>query len=107
MVIKALRYAPGKPMRELAARYPVDYILLDSAAGNAYGGSGKTFPWNCAVELPAERLFLAGGLTPENVAEAVRVVRPYAVDVASGVELRPGKKDPARVKEFVTNAKNA
>jgi phosphoribosylanthranilate isomerase len=71
------------------------------------GGTGHTFNWDLAVE--AQRLgrpiFLAGGLTAENVAEAVRRVRPYAVDVSSGVEAEPGRKDHAKVRAFVEAAK--
>ncbi|MBZ0232438.1 MAG: N-(5'-phosphoribosyl)anthranilate isomerase, partial [Deltaproteobacteria bacterium] len=71
------------------------------------GGSGKTFDWALAEAAVAagHRIVLAGGLTPDNVAEAVARVRPYAVDVASGVERAPGVKDPARVKAFLAAAR--
>jgi phosphoribosylanthranilate isomerase len=107
-VIKALRVGEGgESMVEIARGYAVDYFLLDADAGSDYGGGGKSFDWQRAAGMPPERLFLAGGLRPENVAEAVRRVRPFAVDTASGVESRPGKKDPLKVKEFIRNAKHA
>ena len=106
-VIKALRARAGVSLAEVAARYGTDYILLDTAAEGSYGGTGRTFAWNLAVGVAPGRLFLAGGLDPDNVAEAVQRVRPYAVDVASGVESEPGRKDHARVREFIRNAKAA
>jgi phosphoribosylanthranilate isomerase len=66
-----------------------------------YGGTGTTGNWHAArTAAQTQRIILAGGLTPENVGEAIRIVRPYAVDVASGVEARPGKKDPAKMRMF-------
>lgn len=88
----------------------IDTVLLDSDSGTSErGGTGKTFDWaisNC-TELRGRNLILAGGLNPENVAEAIRAVRPWAVDVASGVESEPGKKDPKKLEAFIKNAKNA
>ncbi len=82
-------------------------FLLDSASAG-YGGSGATFDWllatAVALELP---VFLAGGLGPENVGEAVRIVRPLGVDVASGVESSPGVKDVTRMEAFIRQAKEA
>jgi len=77
-------------------------LLVDAAVKGLYGGSGVTADWSGAAEL-AQRypLLLAGGLTPENVAEAVGRVKPWGVDVASGVESTPGKKDPSKMKMFV------
>ena len=70
------------------------------------GGTGRTFDWSIASEVAKERkLTLAGGLTPDNVAEAVRIVRPFRVDVASGVESAPGRKDPEKVAAFIEAAK--
>jgi len=107
-VIKAIRISGQRESpRTLADRFAVDYVLLDADAGAAYGGSGHTFDWRLAVGVTPGRLFLAGGLRPENVAEAVRVASPFAVDTASGVEIAPGKKDPRRVREFIDNAKHA
>lgn len=101
-VIKALRagldFAP-----EDAARYPAQSILLDAYNAHARGGTGETFDWTLARrtrELVAQ-LYLAGGLTPENVAGAIAAVEPYAVDVCSGVESAPGRKDATRVRAFV------
>ena len=86
-------------------------ILLDAHAPGSYGGTGQVLDWQ---RLHAERhqllglpLILAGGLTPQNVAEAIRVARPDAVDTASGVEVSPGKKDPAKVRAFISAAKEA
>ena len=106
-VIKALRVREGEAIAEFAARFAVDYILLDADAGEGRGGSGRTFDWSRTAGVAPGRLFVAGGLRPENVAAAVRIARPYAVDTASGVESAPGEKDAARVKEFIHHAKHA
>lgn len=106
-VIKAFRCRAGETIAQAASAYAVDYVLLDADAGASYGGTGRTFPWELASGVAPGRLFLAGGLRPDNVAEAVRRVRPYAVDVAGGVERAPGQKDRAKVREFVKNAKDA
>jgi phosphoribosylanthranilate isomerase len=83
-------------------------VLLDGHAPGQYGGTGRAAPWELLAELrPGVPVILAGGLTPENVAEAVRVVRPYGVDVASGVESAPGRKDPEKVRRFLANARDA
>jgi phosphoribosylanthranilate isomerase len=77
-------------------------FLVDASVKGLYGGSGVTADWNGAAELARKySLLLAGGLTPENVAEAVRRVKPWGVDVASGVESAPGEKDPSKMKAFV------
>ena len=84
------------------ARRDAPTLLIDASVKGAYGGTGVTADWNGAVELAKKYpLLLAGGLTPENVAEAVRQVRPWGVDVASGVESAPGVKNPNRMKAFV------
>jgi phosphoribosylanthranilate isomerase len=81
-------------------------ILLDGFDRSARGGTGKTFDWQVARRAKRHgRIFLAGGLTPENVGDAIRAARPYAVDVCSGVEARPGKKDPARMKSLMRAVK--
>lgn len=85
-------------------------ILLDAYREEAYGGTGHPVDWDLAAEIVqrAERpVILAGGLTPDNVAEAVRRVRPYAVDVSSGVETKPGLKDIAKLRDFIEAAKGA
>ena len=77
-------------------------ILVDAHVPGQYGGTGQVAPWHLLVDFdPGVPLILAGGLTPENVAEAIRIVRPYAVDVASGVESSPGKKDPDKMRRFI------
>jgi phosphoribosylanthranilate isomerase len=82
-------------------------ILVDAHVEGQLGGTGKTAPWKLLADYrPSVPLILAGGLTPDNVAEAIRVVRPFAVDVASGVEESPGRKDPDKVRRFVDNARN-
>jgi phosphoribosylanthranilate isomerase len=83
-------------------------ILADGYAAGQYGGTGRTAPWDLLDEFrPPVPLILAGGLTPDNVAEAVRVVRPYAVDVAGGVESAPGRKDPEKMRRFIAAAREA
>jgi len=83
--------------------FHVDAFLLDAYAKSGLGGTGKTFNWNLAVEAQkfGKPIFLAGGLTPDNVAAAVQQVHPFAVDVSSGVESAPGKKGEAKVKAFI------
>ncbi|MBK9165688.1 MAG: phosphoribosylanthranilate isomerase [Acidobacteria bacterium] len=105
-VIKAIRVSAD--FRAEAVRdIPVDSILLDVYSPEAYGGTGEQFDWRIASEVRqhVERLFLAGGLTPKNVGEAVKLVRPYAVDVASGVESSARKKDAKKMEAFIRNAK--
>jgi phosphoribosylanthranilate isomerase len=105
-VVKAIRVTDGHSLAQLAS-YEVQAFLLD-AASPEYGGSGRTFDWALAVEVARELpVLLAGGLSPENVAEAVRTVRPMGVDVASGVESSPGVKDAARMELFIRRAKEA
>jgi len=92
---------------EALARYRADAFLLDTA-GDTPGGTGKRFDWQRAVAARQfGRIILAGGLTPANVGEAVRRVAPWGVDVASGVESAPGKKDPRSVREFIRAAREA
>jgi phosphoribosylanthranilate isomerase len=88
------------------ARQDAPAFLLDASVKGLYGGSGVTADWSSAAKLAKEYpLLLAGGLTPENVAEAVQQVRPWGVDVASGVEYEPGKKDAAKMSAFVRAVK--
>jgi phosphoribosylanthranilate isomerase len=88
-----------------SAHASVPALLVDAAVKGVYGGSGVVADWSTAAQL-AKRipLLLAGGLTPENVVEAVRQVQPWGVDVASGVESAPGVKNPEKMKEFVAQA---
>ena len=105
--IKALRARPGDDLVRLAARYATDYLLLDSFVPGRAGGTGVALDPRHAAGLPAARLFVAGGLRPDTVADVVRALRPYAVDVASGVEERPGRKDHGKIEEFIRRAKAA
>ena len=83
-------------------------ILLDGRASGQYGGTGRQVPWELLADFrPPVPLILAGGLTPENVADAIRIVRPFAVDVASGVESVPGRKDEEKMRRFVANGLEA
>ncbi len=83
-------------------RYPVKAILMDSRINGRYGGTGKECDWNLAVRIKTfHPLILAGGLTDANIREAIRVVSPHAVDLNSGVEYSPGKKDPVKVKNII------
>jgi phosphoribosylanthranilate isomerase len=104
--VKAVRLASPHDLAQLAS-WEVQSFLIDSDSAG-YGGSGKTCDWSLAAEVARELpVILAGGLTPENVADAVRTVRPIGVDVASGVESGPGVKDLARVELFIRRAKEA
>jgi phosphoribosylanthranilate isomerase len=100
-VIKAIHVASAADVHAADAYRGVDYHLFDRKADALWGGTGKTFDWELLREhrsdVPA---ILAGGLRPENVAEAVEIVRPFAVDVASGVEAEPGRKDHAKMAAF-------
>jgi phosphoribosylanthranilate isomerase len=82
---------------------PAEAFLIDAPAGAERGGTGKTFDWTLAANLPRP-VILAGGLGPDNVAQAIRAVRPLGVDACSRLEFRPGKKDPVRMTEFVRAA---
>ena len=109
-VLKAVRVGPGFS-RDEALRYLATAagILLDTRLPGQRGGTGVPFDWSLVKGL-AERvpfLVLAGGLDPSNVAEAIRAVRPHAVDVSSGVEASPGRKDPEKVRAFVVAARSA
>jgi phosphoribosylanthranilate isomerase len=83
-------------------------LLVDSYMPGQHGGTGRTAPWPLLARFrPGVPIILAGGLTPENVGDAIRVVQPYAVDVASGVEVEPGRKDPEKVRRFIDAAREA
>ncbi len=96
---------------ETAADYDSPTLLLDAYASGSYGGSGETMDWMLGADAvrrwPDRQILLAGGLTPENVASAIRQVRPAAVDVASGVESRPGRKDLDKVRDFIAAVRAA
>lgn len=104
-IIKAIR-VKDKTSLDAMHSYQVSAFLLDAWSPLAHGGTGLTFDWELALAASGTgRIILAGGLTPENVVDAVRLVNPYAVDVSSGVEASAGKKDPEKVREFVKRAK--
>ena len=106
-VIKALRVKDADSLASLG-EYSVAAILLDAWVAGSYGGTGRRFDWELAARAAdSHRIILAGGLSPRNVAEAVRAVQPYGVDVSSGVEADPGRKDPAKVAAFIRRAKMA
>ena len=109
-VMKAFRVRGEETLLRLPAYADaVDAILLDAYVAGAHGGTGARFDWKLAVQARnlGRPLVLAGGLTPANVAEAVRTVRPYGVDVSSGVESAPGQKDPEKLAGFVRAARSA
>lgn len=100
-VIKALRVSDAFDP-EHARDFPVSAVLLDAFDPDAYGGTGRLFDWSRAVAAKQyARVILAGGLTPENVHSAVKMVKPYAVDVTSGVESKPGLKDKQLMRAFM------
>lgn len=107
MSIKAFRIRDAESLRELS-HYPTDAWLLDAFVADKLGGTGEKFNWDLAIEAKklGKPIFLAGGLTAENVAEAVKKVQPFAVDVSSGVEAQPGKKDHDKVRAFIRAAKS-
>ena len=105
-VIKAFRVRDVKSL-DTVRNYRVAGILLDAYSPHAYGGTGLTFDWEFARRVSEHGpIILAGGLTPDNVREAVNKVTPYAVDVSSGVESDPGRKDPQKVSDFIRRAKD-
>jgi phosphoribosylanthranilate isomerase len=104
-VIKAFS-VKNKASLDAMKNFPADFYLLDSWSAG-YGGSGTAFPWEWLEGIEAAKLILSGGLSVENVAAAIRRVRPYGVDVCSGVEARPGIKDHGKLKEFISAAKGA
>jgi phosphoribosylanthranilate isomerase len=104
-VIKAFRVREKKSLEGME-QFPADFYLLDSWS-SGYGGSGAAFSWEWLEGLKTEKLILSGGLSIENVVEAIRRIHPYGVDVCSSVERRPGIKDHAKLKEFILTAKGA
>jgi phosphoribosylanthranilate isomerase len=107
-VIKAFRVAADFPLSTLDKYLDAFGFLLDGSRAGQFGGTGSSADWNVARRLvSAHRIILAGGLTPENVGAAIRAVRPYAVDVAGGVESKPGKKDHAKVQAFIEEVRRA
>jgi len=106
-VIKAFRIR-GPESLEALPHYPVGAYLLDAYRKGVPGGTGETFDWDLAVRAKKYgKVILSGGLTPDNVAEAIQAVQPYAVDVSSGIEAEPGVKDPERLKRFFQQVRSA
>ena len=103
MSLKVIRVRNAESLKQLD-NFHTDAFLLDAYSKNGLGGTGERFNWDLAeaAQKFGKPIFLAGGLTPENVADAVKQVRPFAVDVSSGVESVPGKKDAAKVRAFIT-----
>ena len=115
---ETVRLAPRRAIRALRVResdtldeincYPASGLLLDAWVAGAFGGTGVLCNWEIAAEIAQKRpVILAGGLTPENVATAIQAVRPYGVDVSSGVEATPGHKDRKKVAAFIRAAQIA
>jgi phosphoribosylanthranilate isomerase len=108
MAMKAFRVKDAASLEGIGA-YRVDAVLLDSYVKGHAGGTGEKFNWDLAVEAKkfGKPIFLAGGLTAENVAEAIRATQPFGVDVSSGVEASPGRKDHDKVRRFIAAARGA
>jgi phosphoribosylanthranilate isomerase len=111
-ILRVLHYGSGldAQLSALAHDHASDALLIDSSTAKAVGGTGITFDWRAAQgsvlrHAPHLRMVIAGGLRPENVAEAIDTLRPWGVDVVSGVEAAPGRKDAAKVKAFVETAR--
>ncbi|UCG78456.1 MAG: phosphoribosylanthranilate isomerase [Nitrospirota bacterium] len=106
-VVKAFRVRDFTDL-DVLGKYRVSAYLLDAYTEDLYGGTGEIFNWDIAVEAKQfGRVILAGGLRPDNIDKAVKIVRPYAVDVSSGVEKKKGIKDHDRLSAFIYNARNA
>jgi phosphoribosylanthranilate isomerase len=106
-VIKAIRIKDLESLKDMA-KYPHASILLDTYHSAKAGGTGTPFSWEIALKAKGERDFiLSGGLSPSNVGEAIRKVRPMGVDVCSGVEVTPGKKDLLKMKDFIKETRKA
>ena len=108
MSMKDFRIRDENSLEELP-KFQTDAYLLDAYSSDARGGTGEKFNWDLAIEAQkfGKPVFLAGGLTPENVADAVRTVRPFGVDVSSGVESSPGKKEHAKIRAFIAAVRKA
>lgn len=105
-IIKAIRVKNKDSIKQMAS-YNVNFFLLDAFKKDVYGGTGENFEWKLAKDAKVYNvpIILSGGLNPENVKEAIELVEPYAVDVSSGVEISPGRKDPELIKRFIQEVK--
>jgi phosphoribosylanthranilate isomerase len=100
--LKAVRMSPDLAIRDIVREYPsARGFLFDAWHKNKYGGTGETFDWERLSEVTDIPFVLAGGLTPENIEEAIAKVQPYAVDVSGGVEVSPGVKSPQLIEQFI------
>ena len=108
-LIKAIRVKDAKSLKEIPRFQGVDAILLDTYQREKQGGTGTPFDWKLAVEAKTYGIpiIVAGGLRPSNITDVIQQVQPYGADVASGVELAPGRKDRALAREFILRAKQA
>ena len=107
-VIKAVRAGKSFRPAQLSRYKRASAILLDGFDSGRRGGTGRKFDWRLARRAKSYgRIFLAGGLTPQNVRDAIRIAQPYAIDVCSGIEKAPGKKDPARMRDLIRAVKAA
>jgi len=105
--IKAIRMHPELNLEAAMAAHPrAAGFLLDAYRKGQPGGTGETFDWERVPQESEKPIILAGGLTPDNVGAALRIVRPYALDVSGGVEMAPGRKDPDKVQQFIDNARH-
>jgi phosphoribosylanthranilate isomerase len=106
--VKAVRVRPGVDLLQYARDHRMACgLLFDAFSKDAYGGTGSSFDWSLIPRNMPLPVILSGGLTPANVAQAVRAVRPWAVDVSSGVESAPGVKDAARIAAFMSGVRDA
>jgi phosphoribosylanthranilate isomerase len=112
-ILRVVHFGPDAARRAatITADQNVDAILVDSRTSTAVGGTGVVFDWASARETlfrgTEARMVAAGGLTPDNVVEAISTLQPWGVDVASGVEMTPGRKDPRKVRDFIANARSS
>jgi len=101
-IIKVIRVQEATPDISQYLKIGIKYFLFDTYAKTSYGGTGKIFDWSLLRELPCEaKIFLSGGINKENVLQAIKTIKPYCVDVSSGVEEIPGKKDSKKIEEIV------
>jgi phosphoribosylanthranilate isomerase len=105
--LKSVAMGGGDWRGVIAAHAPAAGFLLDGHAAGEQGGSGKTFDWSAAPAAIGKPILLAGGLTPDNVGAAIRTIKPWAVDVSSGIESAPGLKDMGRMRRFIAAVRSA